>query len=37
MSKIDNNKQQKRDSLLESAFSLFINNGCFISIIEQEL
>ena len=27
MSKIDNNKQQKRDSLLESAFSLFINNG----------
>lgn len=27
MGKIDNNKQQKRDSLLESAFSLFINNG----------
>lgn len=25
--KIDHNKQQKRDSLLESAFSLFINNG----------
>lgn len=27
MGKIDHNKQQKRDSLLESAFSLFINNG----------
>lgn len=27
MGKIDNNKQKKRDSLLESAFSLFINNG----------
>lgn len=27
MGKIDTNKQQKRDSLLESAFSLFINNG----------
>lgn len=27
MSKIENNKKQKRDSLLESAFSLFINNG----------
>lgn len=27
MGKVDNNKQQKRDSLLESAFSLFINNG----------
>lgn len=27
MGKIDNNKQQKRDSLLDSAFSLFINNG----------
>lgn len=27
MGKIDSNKQQKRDSLLESAFSLFINNG----------
>lgn len=27
MSKIDYKKQQKRDSLLESAFSLFINNG----------
>ena len=27
MGKIDHNKQQKRDSLLESAFSLFIDNG----------
>lgn len=27
MEKIDHNKQQKRDSLLESAFSLFIDNG----------
>lgn len=27
MGKVDNNKQKKRDSLLESAFSLFINNG----------
>lgn len=27
MGKVDFNKQQKRDSLLESAFSLFINNG----------
>lgn len=27
MGKIDNNKQQKRESLLDSAFSLFINNG----------
>lgn len=27
MGKVDHNKQQKRDSLLESAFSLFINNG----------
>lgn len=27
MGKIDNNKQHKRDSLLESAFSLFIDNG----------
>ncbi len=27
MGKAANNKQQKRDSLLESAFSLFINNG----------
>lgn len=27
MRKVDHNKQQKRDSLLESAFSLFINNG----------
>lgn len=27
MGKIDTNKQRKRDSLLESAFSLFINNG----------
>lgn len=27
MGKIDNKKQQKRDSLLESAFSLFIDNG----------
>ncbi len=27
MNKIDYNKQQKRISLLESAFSLFINNG----------
>lgn len=27
MNKIDYNKQQKRTSLLESAFSLFINNG----------
>lgn len=27
MGKVDSNKQQKRDSLLESAFSLFINNG----------
>lgn len=27
MGKVDNNKQQKRDSLLDSAFSLFINNG----------
>lgn len=27
VNKIDQNKQQKRDSLLESAFSLFINNG----------
>lgn len=27
MGKVDNNKQQKRDSLLESAFSLFIDNG----------
>ena len=25
--KIDNNKQMKRESLLDSAFSLFINNG----------
>ena len=27
MGKIDNNKQMKRESLLDSAFSLFINNG----------
>lgn len=27
MGKIDNKKQQKRESLLDSAFSLFINNG----------
>lgn len=27
MGKIDSNKQQKRDSLLDSAFALFINNG----------
>lgn len=27
MGKVDHNKQQKRDSLLESAFSLFIDNG----------
>lgn len=27
MRKIDQNKQQKRESLLDSAFSLFINNG----------
>lgn len=27
MGKVDNNKQQKRDSLLESAFALFIDNG----------
>jgi AcrR family transcriptional regulator len=27
LGKIDNNKQHKRDSLLESAFSLFIDNG----------
>lgn len=27
MGKAENNKQQKRDSLLESAFSLFIDNG----------
>lgn len=27
MGKIDHNKQQKRDFLLESAFSLFIDNG----------
>ena len=25
--KIDNNKQMKRESLLDSAFSLFIDNG----------
>mgnify|MGYP003377597833 FL=1 len=27
MSKVDHNKQQKRNSLLDSAFSLFIRNG----------
>ena len=27
MGKAEHNKQQKRDSLLESAFSLFIDNG----------
>ena len=27
MGKIDNNKQMKRESLLDSAFSLFIDNG----------
>ena len=27
MGKVDNNKQQKRNSLLDSAFSLFIHNG----------
>lgn len=27
MGKIDSNKQKKRESLLDSAFSLFINNG----------
>lgn len=27
MSKVDHNKQQKRNSLLDSAFSLFIHNG----------
>lgn len=27
MSKVENNKEQKRNSLLDSAFTLFINNG----------
>ena len=27
MGKVENKKQQKRDSLLESAFSLFIDHG----------
>ena len=27
MSKVDNNKEQKRNSLLDSAFTLFIDNG----------
>ena len=27
MGKVEHNKRQKRDSLLDSAFSLFINNG----------
>ena len=27
MRKVDHNKQQKRESLLDSAFSLFIDNG----------
>ena len=27
MGKVDHNKQQKRESLLDSAFSLFIDNG----------
>ena len=27
MSKIDNNKEQKRNSLLDSAFTLFLDNG----------
>ena len=35
MKKIDYNKQQKRNSLLESAFALFIDNGFYKTSISD--